>query len=443
MVGTKIALPAAAALMLLSVAGCGDRANSDPQTADAGNPTAAAITPQAAVASAPDRTGDEKLAPELAGISSWINSEPFTLADQRGKVVLVDFWTYSCINCIRTFPFLKDWHDKYADRGLVIVGVHTPEFGFEKKRENVVAAARTHGLQYAIAQDNNDRTWDAFRNNFWPAKYLIDKDGYIRYTHLGEGAYAETEQKIRQLLVEAGGELADIPPNQQPEQLYDRRAVSCYPAEGMTRELFAGYTKNYSAAFSRGGSYILQPGYFKEPDAVIDLEDSSFAHHNGAIYIQGLWLTGLEKLVHARQTENYEDYLATVFYARSVNVVMGSESGVPYEVRVTIVDSTSIDLVDEKPVRTWILRPLKPSEAGADVRRDDEGNSYVLVDEPRLYSLVQLPEFGSNRELRISSNSADFSVFSYTFGAFSSTEDGIPGDYFPDCPSTPEFGFGN
>jgi thiol-disulfide isomerase/thioredoxin len=127
--------------------------------------------------------GPPSPAPELRGIDSWINSGPLTLQELRGKVVLIDFWTYSCVNCIRTFPYLREWHDKYSRYGLVIIGVHTPEFEFEKDLGNVEAAARTHGLEYPIAQDNSYATWNAFYNNAWPSKFLIDKDGKVRYAH--------------------------------------------------------------------------------------------------------------------------------------------------------------------------------------------------------------------------------------------------------------------
>jgi thiol-disulfide isomerase/thioredoxin len=143
-----------------------------------------------------------KPAPELAKITSYINSQPITLADLRGKVVLVDFWTYSCINCIRTIPYLNAWHEKYADDGLVIVGIHTPEFEFEKDYNNVKAAVEKFDIKYPIAQDNEKDTWNAYENLYWPRKYLIDTEGYIRYDHIGEGAYAETEKVIQSLLAE-------------------------------------------------------------------------------------------------------------------------------------------------------------------------------------------------------------------------------------------------
>lgn len=140
-------------------------------------------------------------APELAGLTNWINSEPIdSLAELRGKVVLVDFWTYSCINCIRTLPYLESWHEKYAADGLVILGIHAPEFQFERVPENVQKAVQDAGLSYPIAQDNDFKTWKNYNNRYWPAKYLIDRDGQIRYRHFGEGEYAETEAAIAELL---------------------------------------------------------------------------------------------------------------------------------------------------------------------------------------------------------------------------------------------------
>jgi len=143
-------------------------------------------------------------APELAGIDGWINSEPLTLEELRGKVVLVDFWTYTCINCIRTFPHITAWYEKYKDNGFVLLGIHSPEFRFEKEKENVEREARKNNLTYPIALDNDMKTWNAFANRYWPAKYLLDVEGNIRYIHFGEGRYEETEKAIQQLLLEAG-----------------------------------------------------------------------------------------------------------------------------------------------------------------------------------------------------------------------------------------------
>ena len=149
-------------------------------------------------------------APEFTGILEWINTGPLTMEELRGKVVLVEFWTYTCVNCINTMPYLKDWHTKYAEQGLVIVGVHSPEFEFEKPTANVVEATMKFGLEYPVAQDNDFATWWSYDNRYWPAEYLVDKDGVIRYRHFGEGAYAETENQIRTLLQEAGVVLSSV-----------------------------------------------------------------------------------------------------------------------------------------------------------------------------------------------------------------------------------------
>lgn len=139
-------------------------------------------------------------APEFTGIEKWLNSDALTMAQLKGKVVLVDFWTYSCINCIRTLPHITKWYETYKDQGFVVVGVHTPEFAFEKVVSNVETALQRYGINYPVALDNNYRTWEAYENQYWPAHYLIDKDGQVVYTHFGEGQYETTENAIRELL---------------------------------------------------------------------------------------------------------------------------------------------------------------------------------------------------------------------------------------------------
>ena len=414
------------ALLLLGVSACGGEA--EPEAPDAAEEQAAAVESApaedaakeqtAAVESTPaedaakpavpeppeapvsGRTGGEKLAPDLVQISSWINSEPLTIQSQRGRVVLIDFWTYTCINCIRTFPYLRDWQEKYADRGLVIIGVHTPEFEFEKDRDNVVAAAAKHGLEYPIAQDNDFGTWDAFSNRAWPAKYLIDADGYIRYTHFGEGDYVETEQKIRDLLVEAGVSVDDITLNYDQGPEIAPRARIAPPAEGQTRELYAGVERNYGAL--RSGAvppYVLHEDYYKEFPVDALYEDPG-NHLNHFLYLHGLWRNNLESLSHARETEDFGDYIAIKFNATEVNVVMSPEDGQPYEVRVTLDG-----------------RPLVPSEAGASVMFDGGGNSFIQIDRSEMYRVFSVPDFRGH-ELKLSSNSADFHVFAFTFGSY-------------------------
>ena len=176
-------------------------------------------------------------APEFIGITNWINSPELTMESLRGKVVLIDFWTYTCVNCIRTIPYLRDWHAKYADKGLVIVGVHSPEFEFEKITENVERSAGELGVRWPIAQDNDFRTWRSYSNRAWPAKYLIDRDGIIRYRHIGEGAYSRTEEEIRGLLEDIGADLSDVQLNSEADPQRDPRSRNADRALSQTREI--------------------------------------------------------------------------------------------------------------------------------------------------------------------------------------------------------------
>lgn len=174
-------------------------------------------------------------APEFVGIEKWLNlpadgNASVSIAQLKGKVVLIDFWTYTCINCIRTLPFVTSWHEKYKDQGFVVIGVHTPEFEFEKKTENVQNAIKQFGIKYPVAQDNDFSTWNAYSNHYWPAKYLIDVDGNVRYTHFGEGDYDITEENIRKLLAEAGKKVTE-----EKSQLEETT-----PKDVKTRETYLG-----------------------------------------------------------------------------------------------------------------------------------------------------------------------------------------------------------
>ena len=337
-------------------------------------------------------------APELVGIANWINADPVTLEQLRGQVVLVDFWTYTCVNCIRTFPYLKEWHGKYADRGLVIIGVHTPEFNFEKNPQNVSTAVEEFDLPYAVAQDNDYRTWRAFQNRYWPAKYLIDKNGVIRYHHFGEGAYDETEQQIQTLLLELGQDLANVPinPDSGPER---NSAALARDGTGLSRELYAGYDRNL---FPRGG-YVGNDEYYQQRNAAVEYQDPG-EHENHFLYLQGWWFNGPESLRHARQTEGFEDYIAIKFYATSVNVVLTLESLAE----------------DEGPIPVFLTldgAPLTEETRGQDVVFGEGGESLILVDEPRMYRLVETPEFGGH-ELKLWVKSDRLGLFAFTFGAY-------------------------
>lgn len=190
------------------------------------------------------------VAPEIAGIETWLNANPQTLGNLKGKVVLVDFWTYSCINCVRTLPYMTAWYNRYRDDGFVVLGIHTPEFPFEKKQENVEAAVKKHQIAYPVAMDNKWATWQAYKNRYWPAHYLIDREGRVVYTHFGEGNYDVTENNIRYLLgihdavpgatvTAAGAAVAD----QTPETyLGTARAQNFFPADDLIKDEEKSYS---------------------------------------------------------------------------------------------------------------------------------------------------------------------------------------------------------
>ena len=334
-------------------------------------------------------------APEFQGIANWIDSEPLIMEELQGKVVLIDFWTYTCVNCIRTFPFLRDWNAKYSDKGLVIVGVHTPEFDFEKLTKNVEESIAEYNLTWPVAQDNDFGTWRAYSNRFWPAKYLVDSSGVVRYTHFGEGAYIETEEQIRDLLQEAGADLSEIQVGEFDGLQADARAYTVDPATRLTREIYGGFDRNATAQ----GIYIAHVEYYEGPNQDRIYTDPG-EHQNNFMYLQGPWVSGPENLRHGRTTTDYSDYIGLKFVATSVNAVIDPDGGEPFEVQVTIDG-----------------RPLRSDEAGADIVIED-GRSFFHVDEPRMYEVVALPEFGGH-ELKLSSNSPDFAFFAFTFGAYS------------------------
>jgi cytochrome c biogenesis protein CcdA/thiol-disulfide isomerase/thioredoxin len=190
-------------------------------------------------------------APEIAGIQNWINSDPQTLTELKGKVVLVDFWTYSCINCQRTLPYLTKWYDTYKDQGFVILGIHAPEFSFEKNPSNVEKFVKENNIHYPVGLDNDFKTWNAYNNQFWPAEYLIDKEGNVRRTHFGEGKYDETEMAIRELLKEKGSTVSNeltstqINADKPQGQYCDPNTKECVRT---TPETYLGYSRSENFA---------------------------------------------------------------------------------------------------------------------------------------------------------------------------------------------------
>ena len=337
---------------------------------------------------------------ELTGLNGWLNGAETTIALElaKGNIVLIDFWTYTCINCIRTLPFLTEWDRKYRDHGLVIIGVHTPEFAFEERIENVRAANAEHNIEYLVAIDNDYRTWRAFQNRWWPRKFLIgptdDSPMGVRYDHIGEGHYEQTERAIREALEAVGKDLSDVPfgvsapiPTRQggtPRQ---------------TRELYMGWKRNVGS----GGPYAGQDAYFltgRGIDTQFFDVDRSEREHN-FWYLEGLWRIEDEAIVHARTTDNLEDYVALLIRGRTANIVLTvAEDGAPFRVYVEL---------DGR----WLF----PNEAGSHVQWDDEGRSYILVTENDLYRLVFLPEW-SEHELTLRSDSDQFRLFAFTFGSY-------------------------
>ena len=317
-------------------------------------------------------------APELAGIAGYVNVEQgFTLESVKGKVVLVDFWTYSCINCIRTLPYLTAWHEKYKDKGLVIVGVHTPEFEFEKDPENVKRAVEKHGIEYVVVQDNDYATWRAYRNRFWPHKYLVDAEGFVRYDHIGEGAYDETEDVIRKLLMERDESImAELPEAGVEVPAPDFSKI-------LTPELYFGH------AFQRrllGSPEGYQPGQSVEYSTPGELE-------NDKIYLTGKWMNNAENM----ELVSGNGSVSLKYNAREVNLVAGVNG---------TLESTLELYLDGAP--------LGESMRGSDVVAVD-GKALVKVKDQKLYNLVKGAGYDEN-SLEIRVVGAGLKAYTFTFG---------------------------
>ncbi len=319
-----------------------------------------------------EESDNEMKAPEFQGVEGWINSKPLTMKELRGKVVLIDFWTYSCINCIRTFPYLRDWHEKYKDKGLVIIGIHSPEFKFERERTNIEKAAERFDLKWPIAMDNNYDMWRAYNNHYWPHKYLVDKDGNIRYDHIGEGGYEETEQVIQKLLAETGKKI-DMNLTQEEERKF-------LP---ITPELYFGYGYSRGNFGSKEGFKAKQTVNYSYPSSI--KEDY--------IYMTGSWYNDADNLKHIG---NEDGNVILNFIATSVNIVASSEK----EIKLYVY-------IDDKFINK--------NEAGDDVVIKNN-QSYILVKEPRLYNVVKNNPY-KRATLRLNTKEEGFSIFTFTFSA--------------------------
>ncbi len=321
-----------------------------------------------------------KQAPELTDISNYINSQPFKLANLKGKVVLIDFWTYSCINCIRTIPYLNSWNEKYADQGLVIVGVHTPEFQFEKNPANVQAAVEKFGIKYPVVQDNDYGTWLAYQNHYWPHKYLVDDEGFIRYDHIGEGNYADTEKVIQSLLQErtanlgrnmtinTSSPLPSVAANPRGAQSVDLGRIN-------TPELYFGY--NYARA------NLGNPEGFV-PDKVVGYSLPGDIKPN-AIYLSGDWLNNSDNM----ELKSPTGKIVLEYSAKSVNIVAGGTSKVSVSEDGHVIGS----------------------DRGADVGTDNIAN----ISNQRLYNLAAHGDYGSHK-LVIDVEGEGFQIYTFTFG---------------------------
>ena len=331
----------------------------------------------------PATGNSEDLAKDFVGVTQWLNSPALTLDELKGRVVLIDFWTYTCINCLRTLPYLRDWNAKYASRGLVIVGVHSPEFQFEHDEDNVRDAMVRERVTWPVAMDNDFATWRAYENRYWPNKFLIDKDGEIRYNHIGEGAYEETELHIRGYLEEAGFDVSDIPVGG-----VDVAVEAQQESAQVTREIYAGrgwqrgeYLGNEKPAIGVLSTTFNDPG-----DRV-----------GGRFYLQGAWSIDRESVTHSQMTEDFEDYIAIRYEAASVNVVVRPKGMDSFRVLATIDG-----------------RPVPAEDRGDDILVGEDGNTYLEIDGPRMYNVIRSDRVNDG-ELKLYTNSPDFSLYTYTF----------------------------
>ncbi len=311
---------------------------------------------------------ENRKAPDFIGITNWLNTDKsLTVESLKGKVVLVDFWTYTCINCLRTLPHVTSWYEKYKDQGFVVIGVHTPEFEFEKNSNNVLNAVKQFEIKYPVAQDNNYRTWNNYNNQYWPAEYLIDAKGIIRRTHFGEGEYDKTEQAIQSLLNEAGQQV-----NASIEVLPDQT-----PQERMSPETYLG---------SKRMEYYFPTGSLGNGTKTFSLSDNL---DQDSFSFGGRWNIMDEYAVSGdNATLNYN------FTAGKVFIILRPADKTAGTVKVYL-DGKNID----------------QAQAGTDVK-----NGIITVDSDRLYNVVDLNGKSGNHTLKLDFQTPGVEVFTFTFG---------------------------
>jgi thiol-disulfide isomerase/thioredoxin len=323
-----------------------------------------------------DRLPVEGELPSFDGATGWLNSPPLTMAGLRGKVVVVDFWTYTCINWLRQLPYVRAWAEKYSDQGLVVIGVHTPEFPFEQNADNVSRAVRDLRVDYPVAIDSDYAVWTAFANQYWPALYFVDAQGKIRHHHFGEGEYQQSETVIQQLLDEAGS----------------RTSQDLVSAEGRGLEAPADWATLRSPENYTGHG---RTQYFASPGGVVPGKPHVYAAPS-ELRLNHWALTGDWTMrAQAPALNTADGQLVYRFHARDLHVVMGpSTAGNAVRFRV---------LLDGQP----------PGEAhGGDV--DDDGRGTVV--EQRLYQLIRQPGTIADRTFEITFLDPGVEVFAFTFG---------------------------
>lgn len=326
---------------------------------------------------------DRPSAPEL-DCRVWLNSPPLKLSQLRGKVVLIDFWEYTCINCIRTFPYLRRWQRLYAPLGLVVIAVHTPEFAFARNPARVAEATRRFGFTFPVAIDSDYRIWNAFGNDAWPSKYLIDKDGRIALNHVGEGGYAEFEAHIQELLEEANPKLDFADARFRIPRDAPQLSGAC---RRPTPETYLGYARG-NRMVNPGGYQPLSRAVYQAPPTI---SPDRFA-------LSGQWLATPEFVRHTLSTGAPHDYLGLSYRAKSVYLVAGSDDG------------------SSKPLYlTQDGKPLPRNARGVDVKVDPGGRTYVALAGKRMYYLVDNPAF-EEHQIRLYATLPAISLYSFTFG---------------------------
>jgi thiol-disulfide isomerase/thioredoxin len=325
-------------------------------------------------------------APEFAQIGGYINTpnnSPLTLSSLRGKVVLVDFWTYSCINCIRTLPHINDWYQKYADKGLVVVGVHSPEFEFEKNYDNVKAAVQRLGITYPVLLDSAHGTWDAYGNQYWPRDYLIDADGYIRHDHIGEGGYDQTEKAIQSLLAERAALMGakEISFSTKPTVIKPGSLQSVDLTKGTTPEIYVGYDKARAP--------LGNPEGFKPDQTVSYSIPSNTNFKPDVVYLQGNWKNNPDNM----ELQSDAGRIVLTYYAKSVNIVAGGKGG-----GVVSNDGGEALAASSKAL-------------GVDLSQDGS----FRIDGQRLYNLSMHNDYNAH-SIIIDVTGKGFQLYTFTFG---------------------------